>query len=321
MSATDVAAASTAGRRALAEALRHVGVKEHPPGSNRTMFGRWFGVGRRALVRDLRLVLLRRRGRRRRSAAVGTAPVQGRAASRTSRRSPPGSARRAGSATGPPRPGDIAVYDWDGGVPDHVGIVIRRTAGGIDTVEGNTAIGNDSDGGRGDAPPPLALVGVRLRPRLSMSSPRARRAPGRCAPRPRRRANSAPAIENAAATWVGSPSMKPRPDSSRNVSGFRRATPWIQPCRAGERHVDRREEEREEDRRLHQRPGLRRAEAHRDAAGPEQADLVEDDREREEAEQVDAVAADLHVARSARRSSARRRSSASGRARRARSRG
>ncbi len=50
-------------------------------------------------------------------------------------------------ATGPPRPGDIAVYDWDGGVPDHVGIVIRRTAGGIDTVEGNTAIGNDSDGG------------------------------------------------------------------------------------------------------------------------------------------------------------------------------
>jgi hypothetical protein len=32
------------GRRALAEALRHVGVRESPPGSNRTMFGRWFGV-------------------------------------------------------------------------------------------------------------------------------------------------------------------------------------------------------------------------------------------------------------------------------------
>ena len=44
MSATDVAAASRAGRQALAEAVRHVGVRESPPGSNRTMFGRWFGV-------------------------------------------------------------------------------------------------------------------------------------------------------------------------------------------------------------------------------------------------------------------------------------
>ena len=32
-------------------------------------------------------------------------------------------------------------------MPDHVGIVIRRTAGALDTVEGNTAVGNDSDGG------------------------------------------------------------------------------------------------------------------------------------------------------------------------------
>src|SRR6516225_4226604 len=44
MSATDVAAAVRPGRRALAEAVRHVGVRESPPGSNRTMFGRWFGV-------------------------------------------------------------------------------------------------------------------------------------------------------------------------------------------------------------------------------------------------------------------------------------
>jgi len=28
----------------LAEALRHVGVRESPPGSNRTPFGRWFGA-------------------------------------------------------------------------------------------------------------------------------------------------------------------------------------------------------------------------------------------------------------------------------------
>jgi cell wall-associated NlpC family hydrolase len=50
-------------------------------------------------------------------------------------------------ATGAPRPGDIAVFDWDGGVPDHVGIVVRARGTALDTVEGNTAVGNDSDGG------------------------------------------------------------------------------------------------------------------------------------------------------------------------------
>src|SRR5579884_3624378 len=44
MGATDVAAAAGVGERALAEALRHLGVRESPPGSNRTRFGRWFGV-------------------------------------------------------------------------------------------------------------------------------------------------------------------------------------------------------------------------------------------------------------------------------------
>jgi cell wall-associated NlpC family hydrolase len=47
-----------------------------------------------------------------------------------------------------PLPGDLVVFDWDGGAPDHVGIVIRALpAGGLETVEGNTAVGNDSDGG------------------------------------------------------------------------------------------------------------------------------------------------------------------------------
>jgi hypothetical protein len=45
-----------------------------------------------------------------------------------------------------PQPGDLAIFDWDGGVPDHVGIVIRGD-GELHTVEGNTAVGNDSDGG------------------------------------------------------------------------------------------------------------------------------------------------------------------------------
>src|SRR5579871_4425213 len=35
---------SAVGRRALAEAVRWVGTKESPPGSNRTPFGAWFGL-------------------------------------------------------------------------------------------------------------------------------------------------------------------------------------------------------------------------------------------------------------------------------------
>ena len=35
---------SSLGQRALAEALRHLGEKESPAGSNKNAFGKWFGV-------------------------------------------------------------------------------------------------------------------------------------------------------------------------------------------------------------------------------------------------------------------------------------
>lgn len=54
--------------------------------------------------------------------------------------------------------GDVVCYDWNGdGWADHVGIVDRVLAlrwrgrvfaGWVRTVEGNTAVGNDSNGGR-----------------------------------------------------------------------------------------------------------------------------------------------------------------------------
>jgi hypothetical protein len=46
------------------------------------------------------------------------------------------------------QPGDIPLYNWDGGVPDHTGIVASVMHGGVfEAIEGNTAIGNDSNGG------------------------------------------------------------------------------------------------------------------------------------------------------------------------------
>lgn len=58
-------------------------------------------------------------------------------------------AKRSGRwVTGDYRPGDVVIYDWhDDGRPDHCGIV--ETAGGssVVAIEGNTGIGNDSNGG------------------------------------------------------------------------------------------------------------------------------------------------------------------------------
>ena len=47
-----------------------------------------------------------------------------------------------------PLPGDIAIFNWDGGNPDHIGIVEEDLGGGsFSCIEGNTSSGNDSDGG------------------------------------------------------------------------------------------------------------------------------------------------------------------------------
>jgi len=138
---------ASAGRRALVEALRHVGVRESPPGSNRTMFGRWFGVDGvpwcaifASYCFDIGAGIVLCRGWH--GAGVGKRGVA---------YVPTLSAwlRATGRAVDEPRPGDLAVYDWDGGLPDHVGIVVRRLdAGRFEAVEGNTAVADDSDGGQ-----------------------------------------------------------------------------------------------------------------------------------------------------------------------------
>ena len=133
------------GRRALAEALRHVGVRESPPGSNRTMFGRWFGVDGvpwcaifASYCFDVGAGVVLCRGWH--GAGVGPRGVA---------YVPTLAAwlKADGRWMDQAQPGDLVVFDWDGGLPDHVGIVIRAHGDQLQTVEGNTGIGNDSDGG------------------------------------------------------------------------------------------------------------------------------------------------------------------------------
>ena len=141
------------GRRALAEALRHVGVRESPPGSNRTPFGRWFGVDGvpwcaifASYCFDVGAHVVLCRGWHGAGAGPrGVSYVPTLEAWLRATRRWVDTAQRENAV---PQPGDLVVFNWDGGVADHVGIVVRPLAGDrFATVEGNTGIGDDSDGG------------------------------------------------------------------------------------------------------------------------------------------------------------------------------
>lgn len=138
----------TLGERALAEALKHVGEKERPAGSNRTPFGTWFGVNGVPWCNIFVSYCFK--------AGANTVIAPG---FRGAGCYPNGCTyvptteawlRATGQWVGrsAPRAGDIAIYNWDGGVPDHIGIVEAYLGGGkFNAIEGNTAIGNDSNGG------------------------------------------------------------------------------------------------------------------------------------------------------------------------------
>lgn len=58
--------------------------------------------------------------------------------------------KKVGKITTKPVPGDIVFFDWNSdGRYDHTGIFVKDNGDGtFDTIEGNTAIANDSNGGK-----------------------------------------------------------------------------------------------------------------------------------------------------------------------------
>ncbi len=138
MSELDAAAAAP-GLRALAEARRHVGVREVPPGSNRTVFGRWFGADGEPWCAIFLSYCFK--------VGAGVTLCGGYEGAGVT---PLGCAyvptiaswlRDTGQwVEGEPRPGDIAIFNWDGGEPDHAGIVARRLPEGrFESIEGNAS--------------------------------------------------------------------------------------------------------------------------------------------------------------------------------------
>lgn len=140
---------SAIGLGALNEATKHVGVTEDPPGSNRTPFGDWFGengvpwcnifvsycfqVGAGYTICDG-------------VSGPGVVAGKGCAYVPTTEHWLYTSGMWVGRTD--PQPGDIAIFNWDGGQPDHIGIVQQVHGNGIFmTIEGNTSASSNSNGG------------------------------------------------------------------------------------------------------------------------------------------------------------------------------
>ena len=125
-------------------AINQIGHKEDPPDSNKTIYGEWFGMNGVPWC------------------AIFVSWVYAHANKPLGNIGfPKGMAgcqsavkyfKDHGNIVPDPEPGDIVFFDWNGdGRYDHTGIFIKWQSDEhltFDTVEGNTSVGNDSNGGK-----------------------------------------------------------------------------------------------------------------------------------------------------------------------------
>ena len=120
----------------LAVARGELGYKESPAGSNRTKYGAWFGLNGQPWCMMFIQWVFTQAGVELpvKTASCGTFMRAAQAAGRW--------------VTSNYQPGDVVIYDFPGGgVTDHCGIVVTPLTTGVRTIEGNTGVGNDSNGG------------------------------------------------------------------------------------------------------------------------------------------------------------------------------
>lgn len=123
----------------LAVARAELGYTESPAGSNRTKYGKWFGLDGQPWCMMFVQWCFRQAG------AQDMLPMLTASC---------GALMRAAQAkgcwiTGDYQPGDVVIYDFPGNnvKTDHCGIVVTAPTDGVRTIEGNTGVGNDSNGG------------------------------------------------------------------------------------------------------------------------------------------------------------------------------
>lgn len=134
---------STVRKAALAEAKTWIGYTESPPGTNNSSFGIWYGLPYQpwcAMAVSYWFELGNTAGspsfqQGERYHYCPTIVDDARAG------------RHGLTVTSSPVAGDLCVYDWDGGGFDHVGLYEQGTSFSWSAIEGNTSVGNDSNGG------------------------------------------------------------------------------------------------------------------------------------------------------------------------------
>lgn len=135
----------TLGAKALASAAKQIGVKESPAGSNQVLFSHWYGLVGPWCAEFLSWNYVAA-GSKSFKAGSHYAYCPYILADAKSGRN----GLRIVDATNV-QPGDIVLYCWDkSGVPEHTGLFERWTDSqrqNFSAVEGNTAVGSDSNGG------------------------------------------------------------------------------------------------------------------------------------------------------------------------------
>lgn len=132
--------------KALAESIKWIGTKENPPHTNRVMFSDWYGLRGPwcAMFVTWCYVQAGSKSFDPKRARWAYCPFMVNDAR----------AQRNGLIVVPlnnVQPGDIAMFDWQGdGISDHTGIVETKpnSKGDFKCIEGNTSVGNDSNGGQ-----------------------------------------------------------------------------------------------------------------------------------------------------------------------------
>jgi len=123
-------------------ALGEIGIEEVPANSNNTKYGEWFGWNGVAWCAQFVSWVYANAGYQ--LPKIGF--TKGFAGCQTGYNH----FKNAGEITNTPKEGDIVLFDWNGdGRFDHTGIFVKDLGNGkFESIEGNTAIGNDSNGGK-----------------------------------------------------------------------------------------------------------------------------------------------------------------------------
>ena len=131
--------------RVIAEAERHLGVKESPPDSNDVCFNTAY-YGRKVSGPDYPWCCVFVWYVFRAAGLSGLFYGGGKIAGCTTLMSHAIAKKQ--FFTSGFRRGDLALFNWNGGtgVAHHIGIITQVQGGRVITIEGNTAIGNDSNG-------------------------------------------------------------------------------------------------------------------------------------------------------------------------------